>query len=39
MNSGENKNLIAQLNDIRFRMDEARNIAHQLYDLERGFVS
>jgi hypothetical protein len=31
---GENKNLISQLNDIRFKMDEAKNISYQLYDLE-----
>ncbi len=31
---GENKNLISQLNDIRFKLDEARNISYQLYDLE-----
>ena len=34
---GENKNLMSQLNQIRFRLDEARNISHQLYDLEREF--
>ncbi|RKX81729.1 MAG: hypothetical protein DRP58_11445 [Spirochaetes bacterium] len=33
---GENKNLIAQLNDIRFKLDEARSISHQMYDLENG---
>ena len=32
---GENKNLTSQLNEIRFRLDEARNISHQLYDLEK----
>ena len=31
---GDNKNLMSQLNEIRFRLDEARNISHQLYDLE-----
>jgi Family of unknown function (DUF5312) len=31
---GENKNLLTQLNDIRFKLDEARNISYQLYDLE-----
>ena len=36
---GENKNLTSQLNEIRFRLDEARNISHQLYDLEREFGS
>ena len=36
---GENKNLIAQLSDIRFRLDEARNISHQLYDMESNFGS
>ena len=33
---GENKNLISQLNDIRFKLDEARNISYQLYDLEKN---
>lgn len=32
---GENQNLLSQLNDIRFKLDEARKISHQLYDLER----
>ncbi len=32
---GENKNLITQLNDIRFKLDEAKNISYQLYDLEK----
>ena len=36
---GENKNLTSQLNDIRFKLDEARNISHQLYDLERNLGS
>ncbi len=36
---GDNKNLIAQLSDIRFRLDEARNISHQLYDMESNFGS
>ncbi|MEA1910987.1 MAG: DUF5312 family protein [Spirochaetota bacterium] len=31
---GENKNLMTQLNDIRFKLDEAKNISYQLYDLE-----
>jgi len=34
---GENKNLITQLNDIRFKLDEAKNISYQLYDLENGY--
>lgn len=34
---GKNKNLMSQLNEIRFRLDEARNISHHLYDLERDF--
>jgi len=33
---GENKNLISQLNDIRFKLDEARNISYGLYDLEKN---
>lgn len=33
---GENKNLITQLNDIRFKLDEAKNISYQLYDLEKA---
>ncbi len=32
---GENKNLITQLNDIRFKLDEAKNISYQLFDLEK----
>lgn len=36
---GKNKNLMSQLNEIRFRLDESRNISHQLYDLERDFDS
>ena len=32
---GENKNLITQLNDIRFKLDEAKNISYQLYDMEK----
>ncbi|MCF6334794.1 MAG: DUF5312 domain-containing protein [Spirochaetales bacterium] len=34
---GENKNLIAQLSDIRFRLKEALSISFQLYDVEREF--
>lgn len=33
---GENKNLLTQLNDIRFKLDEAKNISYQLYDLEKA---
>jgi len=33
---GENKNLVSQLNDIRFKLDEARKISYGLYDLEKN---
>ncbi|MCK5154057.1 MAG: hypothetical protein KAQ93_06820, partial [Spirochaetales bacterium] len=33
---GENKNLMTQLNDIRFKLDEAKSISYQLYDLEKA---
>lgn len=33
---GENRNLTAQLNEIRFKLDEAKNISYQLYDMEKG---
>ncbi len=35
---GENKNLISQLSDIRFRLKEALNISYQLYDVERELI-